>query len=187
MKFISAGHQNRKGTKNYDCGAVGVNKRTEAAETEKIRNRVVEIIKQRGYTDIITDADTESLKEYLSRIKPGSGSICVEFHFNAFNGKATGTEVVVGDEADRLDIAFASELASSTSCLLGIVKRSGGVIPENKTHRGRLGLMRETGIVALVEVCFIDNPEDLAKFDKNFEELCQAYASIIIKYDNLIL
>lgn len=155
MKFISSGHCTAKG-KNYDPGAVGVNKRTEAAETLKIRNRVVEIIKSKGYNDIITDADGESLGEYLFRIKPGTASVCVEFHFNAFNGKATGTEVVVGDDADRLDVAFATELANVTSCVVGLLKRSGGVIRESKTARKRLGLMRETGIVALVEVCFID-------------------------------
>lgn len=186
MKFISAGHVNRKGP-TQDPGAIGVRGRTEAAETEKIRNRVIEIIQSRGYNDIIRDADSESLGQYLTRIKPGTASVVVEFHFNAFNGKATGTEVVVGDDGDRLDVALAAELANSTSCLLGLLKRSGGVIRENQTHRGRLGLMRETGIVALVEVCFIDNSEDMAKFDANFEVLCQAYASVIIKYDNLIL
>ena len=185
MKFVSSGHCDVKGP-NYDPGASGVNKRTEGHETVRIRNKVLEILKERGYTDFIKDGDSESLKQYLARIRPGDGSVVVEFHFNAFNGKATGTEVVVSDNSDRLDRAFAQELADATGCILNLTKRSGGVITESQTHRGRLGIMRETGIVALVEVCFIDNPEDMKKFDTHFDTLCSAYADIIIKYDNLI-
>jgi N-acetylmuramoyl-L-alanine amidase len=184
MKFISAGHCATKGP-NYDPGAQG-NKRGEAIETLRVRNRVIQLIKERGYTDIIQDADGESLREYLLRIKPGNASVVVEFHFNAFNGKATGVECVIGEDGDRLDRALATDLTNVTACILGLPKRSGGVITESQTHRGRLGLMRETGIVVLVEVCFIDNPDDMAKYDANFETLCSAYADIIIKYDNLI-
>ena len=186
MKFISAGHCSDVNSKNYDPGATGIDKRTEAAETIKIKDRVTELIKQKGYTDIVNDLSNESLGQYLTRIKPGSGSVVVEFHFNAFNGKATGTEVVIGNDGDRLDMMLANELAQATAQITGLVKRSGGVIRESQTHRGRLGLMGETGIVSLVEVCFIDNPKDMAKFDVHFESLCKAYADIIIKYDNLI-
>lgn len=187
MKFISAGHCEDRKSKNYDPGAVGVDGRIEAVEAAKIRNRVIEILFQRGHTDIIRDLDSESLGEYLKRIKPGDGSVVVEFHFNAsVNSKSTGVEVVVGSDADRLDNAFALELAKATSDILALKLRNGGVIPENKTHRGRLGLMRETGIVALVEVGFITNRSDMESFDAKFEAICQQYASIIQKYDEII-
>ncbi len=185
MKFISAGHCNIKGP-NYDPGAVGINRRTEAQETIRVRDRVIELINEKGYQDVIKDGDSESLKEYLARIKPGNGSVVMEFHFNAFNKVATGTEVVVGMDADRLDMAMAQDLADVSSCVMGIKKRSGGVINEGQSHRGRLGLMRETGIVSLVEVCFIDNPADMAAYDRSFDSLCNAYADIAIKFDNLI-
>jgi N-acetylmuramoyl-L-alanine amidase len=184
MKFISAGH-NHIGP-NLDPGASGVNGRSEAKEAVKMRDAVIAHIKALGFADIIRDNDGESLGQYLNRIKPGDGSVVVEFHFNAFNGKATGAEVVVGMDADRLDKAMAQDLVDMMSCTMGIVKRSGGVIAENQTHRGRLGLMRETGIVNLVEICFIDNPADMEKYDLNFDRLAQGFAHIIIKYDNLI-
>jgi len=185
MKFISAGHCNTKGM-NYDPGAGGVNNRNEALETLRVRNRVVEYIKAVGYTDLVEDLDNECLREYLARIKPGEASVVVEFHFNAFDGNAHGTEVVVADNSDRLDIAMATEFSSAGSLIMNISKRSGGLIKESDTPRKRLGLMRETGIVSLVEVCFIDNADDMHKFDANFDCLCQAYANIIIKFDNLI-
>ena len=185
MKFISAGHCTKPG-KNYDPGATGVNGRTEAAEAVKMRDEVVKQLKNMGYNDIVTDLDAESLKEYLARIQTGSGSVVVEFHFNAFNGKATGIEVLVQKDADKMDISFAKEMAKVTAAATKLPLRSGGVKSEADSKRGSLGLMRENGIVALVELCFIDNPADMAAYDKAFSGLASAYAAAIAHYDTLI-
>lgn len=184
MKFLSAGHCNVKGP-SYDPGAPGVNGRWEADENVKLRDRVIALIKERGYSDIISDLNSESRHQHLKRIKPGNGSVVVEFHFNAGVKSATGTEVLVSVDADRLDKAMANELVMATSLTLGIKNR--GVKSEADTRHKRLGLMREAGIVALVEVCFITNPNDMASYDKHFETLCRYYADIIIKYDQMIL
>lgn len=183
MKFISAGHCNVRGP-NYDPGAPGVDKRWEANEAVKLRNRVIELIKCKGHKDIISDLDDERLSKYLDRIKTGTGSIVCEFHFNAFNGKATGVEMLVQEDADKMDLACAKELLDTTVSLTGLVSR--GVKKESQSQHKRLALMRESGIVVLVEVCFIDNPNDMKAYDKAFEQLCQGYADILIKYDNLI-
>lgn len=183
MKFLSAGHCNVKGV-HYDPGAPGVNNRWEANETVRLRDKVIEIIRERGYTDLVQDINSESRQEYFKRIKTGDGSVVVEFHFNAGVPTATGTEVLIGVDADRLDKAMAAEFASATSLTLRVNNR--GVKSEADTRHKRLGLMRETGIVCLVEVCFISNESDMAKYDTNFETLCRMYADIIIKYDDLI-
>lgn len=186
MKFVSAGHCNVKGP-NYDPGAVGVNGRTEANETVRIRNRVSEIIKSKGITDLVNDADGERLADYLKRIHTGSGSTVCEFHFNAGPAAATGVETLIQVTGDKMDIAMAKELSAATSQILGIPLRGpNGVKKENESQHNRLALMREEGIVALVEVCFITNPKDMASFDAHFEQLCQAYAAILVKYDALI-
>jgi N-acetylmuramoyl-L-alanine amidase len=91
---------------------------------------------------------------------------------------------LVGVDADRLDRSMASEFANSTATILGIKNR--GVKSEADTRHKRLGLMRETGIVTLVEVCFISNKTDMAAYDKNFDKLVNRYADILIKYDALI-
>lgn len=178
MKFISSGHCAVKGP-NYDPGAPGVNNRWEAVETVKVRNRVVEIL-----GEAITDADGESLSQYLKRIKPGSGSVVVEFHFNAGVPEATGTETLIEIDGDKMDKACAKELTDATARILGIKNR--GVKTEADTRHKRLALMKEEGIICLVEICFISNAKDMAAYDLHFEELCQAYAGIIKKYDEVI-
>lgn len=177
--FISAGH-NIKGLR--DPGAVskyGV----EAEKTAEFRNIITGVAKGLGLK-VINDKDNERLAEYLKRIQSGSGSVVLEFHFDAGPESATGSTVVIGDDADRLDKMFADEIAKTTASVLGIKNR--GVIPEGKTHRGKLGLMREQGTVALLEIGFLTNKIDMMKYEANKFELASALAKIIKKYEDLI-
>lgn len=192
MVFASGGHCHIRGHKNTDSGAVGPDGRWEADLAFKMKTRVIEILESKGY-NVITDLPTESLKEYLARIKPGPASVVVEYHFDAsVNPKATGTSSLVADNATKHSIGLGAELAEATSRILGIKLRDGGdgdkVLFEKESHRGRLALMREAGTVVLHEVCFISNPDDMAAFDDptKFEALCQAHATIIGKYEDLI-
>ena len=175
--FISAGHHLK------DPGAPGVNGRKEADEATKFRNAVVKYLEPTG-AKIITDNDNETLAQYLARIQSGDGSVVVEFHFDAFNGIASGTTALVGNDADRLDKMFAKELVTATSTILGIMNR--GVKSEKDSHRGKLALMREQGIVSLLEICFIDNKNDMESFDKNFFTLASEISKIIEKFEKLI-
>jgi N-acetylmuramoyl-L-alanine amidase len=181
MIFISAGH-NPQGIK-IDNGAAA-NGYTEANLAINFRE-LVELELNKLRVKYITDNDNERLAEYLERIKTGNGSVVLEFHFDAAaNTKATGTTSIVGVDADRLDIAFARELVNATSNILGIKNR--GVISEAQSHRGRLGLMRENGIVSLLELCFITNKLDLERFFKNKFVLAKEIAQIIARYEALI-
>lgn len=186
MIFISAGHNSLKGTKNYDSGAVGLykgSKITEAELTQDFENLIVEELKKRNIK-FITDYPEESLGEYLKRIKTGSGSVVLEIHFDsALSPLATGTTCIVGNDADRLDKAFAKEIVDSTANILKIKNR--GVKSESQTHRGRLGLMRKEGIVALIEIGFISNEKDIEAYHTYKKELAKSYADILIRYENL--
>jgi N-acetylmuramoyl-L-alanine amidase len=183
MKYISAGHCNVQGP-NYDSGAPGVNGRLEANETVKLRDLVVAAIIRKGYIDIVKDINSENRNQYFKRIVTGSGSTVVEFHFNAGPPDATGTEALVGVDADRLDKSFAGEMSTGTSKILAVKNR--GIKSEADTRHKRLGLMRETGIVCLVEVCFISNSADMKAYDMSFQKLAEYYADVIIKYDEII-
>ena len=187
MIFKSAGHSAVKG-KNYDPGAVGKTtgtiQVTEAELTQDFENLVLAELTKKGFK-YITDKPDESLGEYLKRIQTGSGSVVLESHFDAAaSPSATGTTAIVGSDADRLDKAFAKELVDTTSSILGIKNR--GVISEDQSARGKLGLMREQGIVALLEIGFISNPNDLAAYQKNKYKLAAAIADILIKYEKMI-
>ena len=174
--FISAGHHLK------DSGAVG-NGYKENELAIEFRNLVVSACLKRGLK-VITDKDTETLGEYLKRIETGSGSVVLEFHFDAGPEGANGSSVVIGDDADRLDKLFAQELLEVTTSTLGTKSR--GVITEAQSHRGRLGLMREQGTVALLEVCFISNKDDMAKFNAKKVELATKIAKIVKKYEDLV-
>lgn len=179
--FISAGH-NPKGIKP-DPGAVA-NGLREADLTVEFRNLVVtELLKKK--VKVITDTDDERLGDYLKRIKTGSGSVVLEFHFDgAVSSTATGTTSLYGNDADRLDIAFAKELVETTSKVLGIKNR--GALSESQSHRGSLGLMRKQGIVSLLEICFISNPSDIKAYNEHKLELAVKIAEIVERYENMI-
>lgn len=187
MIFISAGHNNLKGHKNYDPGAVAKAVSTQIIEadlTQDFENLVLEQITKKGFK-YITDKPEESLAEYLKRIQTGNGSVVLEFHFDAAaSSSATGTTAIVGSDADRLDKAFAKEIVDATSSILGIKNR--GVISEGSSARGKLGLMREEGIVSLLELAFISNPKDIEAYHKNKHRLAEKIADIIIKYEKMI-
>jgi N-acetylmuramoyl-L-alanine amidase len=181
MIFISAGH-NPNGIKK-DPGAVG-NGFHEADLAVEFRNLVVAILRGKKI-EVKTDKDDERLGEYLKRIQTGSGSVVLEFHFDAAaSPSATGTTVLIGNDADRLDKAFAKELVEANASILGIKNR--GVKTEADSHRGSLGLMRESGTVALLEICFISNPDDLLKYRQNKMTLASKIADIVERYENLV-
>ena len=181
MVFISAGH-NPKGIK-VDPGAIG-NGYHEANLTVEFRDLVIKQCLKLGLK-VIQDRDDERLGTYLERIQTGNGSVVVEFHFDAaVSPTATGTTALIEEEADRLDKAFAKELVDLTSKALGIKSR--GVLTEAQSHRGKLGLMREEGIICLLELCFISNPTDVRQYKANKEKLAIEMAKIIKRYEDLI-
>lgn len=182
MIFISAGHCNTPGP-NYDPGAIGVDGRKEADETVKMRDQVIYYLRKRG-ASFIQDQSGESLKQYLKRINTGTGSVVCEFHFNAANGKASGVEVLVQSDSDKMDKACAKEICHISASYMNIPNR--GVKSEADSHHGRLALMREQGIVVLIELCFIDNEIDMKSYDLLFNNLASEYADILIKYDELL-
>lgn len=181
MVYLSSGHA-ALSKKSYDPGAIG-NGQKEGLLTIEFKKLVQDALASLQVS-YVSDTEEESLSEYLRRIKPGNASVVLEIHFDAAGPTATGTTAIVGADADRLDKAFAKELAETTAAVLGIKNR--GVISEADSHRGRLGLMREQGIVCLMELCFISNKNDLKTYQLRKRELAAAQALIIAKYERMI-
>lgn len=177
--FISAGHDLRnKGAQANDFA--------EEREMINFRNLVISKYKKMyPNSKVVQDNDIEPLRDYLKRIQTGNGSVVVEFHLDYFsNSKVSGTSVWVGDDADKLDLSFAKELAQAGATTMGIPNR--GVFREKQSFHKKLGLMREQGIVALVEIVPISNKGDMEKFHKYMDALAFEYARIIKKYDDMI-
>lgn len=176
--FPIAGHH------NSDPGAV-YNNQKEADKTKELRNLTSKYLSLKGHKHIM-DNDAENNKQLQNRIKPGTGSVLVDHHFNAStNVNASGTEVIVANNANANSKALAQELADGTALILGIPNR--GVKTEAQTARGKIGILNlGAGIACLVEVCFSSNPNDMAKYELKKDELAKFYAETYIKYDNLI-
>lgn len=181
MVFISAGH-NPKGVR-VDPGAVA-NGLHEANIAVEFRDLVVTQCLNLG-VKVIQDKDDERLGDYLERIKTGNGSVVLEFHCDAAaSSTATGTTALIEAEADRLDKMFAKEIVDATSSILGI--RNRGVITETQSHRKSLALMREEGIVCLLELFFLTNKKDIEAYNQHKRKLALAIAQIAKKYDDLL-
>lgn len=174
--FISAGHHAK------DSGAVG-NGYKEKDLTIEFRDMVVAQCRNMGLR-VITDKDNETVTQYFKRIKPGNGSVVVDFHFDAAESPtATGTTALVGDDASQDSKNFAQELVDTVSEVLGI--RNRGVIPEKLSYRKKLRIFREPeGIISLLEIGFITNKSDMEKYQTHKQYLAYRIADVIKKYDD---
>lgn len=183
MVFISAGHNSKSSAIRQDPGAVNKNGIKEGDLTIEFRDLVCAQL-DKLKVKYVKDTEEENLSAYLKRIDTGNGSVVIEYHFDAGPETATGTTGLIEAEADRLDKSFAKEITDSVASLLQIKNR--GVISEAQSHRGRLGLMREEGIICLCEICFITNPNDLKAYNDYKDLLAIAHAAIIQKYEAMI-
>lgn len=94
----------------------------------------------------------------LMKARKTPRDLAMEIHFNAANGKAHGTEVFY-PMGDVTCLKVSRDILLKTSGALGL--RNRGAKLQNRSARGTLGWVKEGGI--LIEVCFMDNPEDMSK------------------------
>lgn len=181
MIYLSAGHWKNESTGKQDPGAVANGVQENDLCTE-LRDLILPHLA--GYR-VTTDKDSETLSQYLARIKPGDASVVVELHFNAASPSATGAEVLVADKHNTISKDLAEELSTVIASNLCIKNR--GVKTESQSARGKLAFVRQEGACALVEVCFITNKDDLKAYQDNKEILAQAIAYVLKKFDDKII
>lgn len=176
MIFISAGHH------NADPGAVS-NGVKEADLTKELRDLICKELAT-AKASFISDKDFETLSQYISRIKPGSGSVVCEVHFNAGSPNATGVETIVRANAAKESIALAKAINNAVVNASGLYNR--GVKDETQSHRGRLAILHTAaGISVLPELCFITNKNDLVLYNKAKKEIAKGIAKALIEADRL--
>lgn len=181
--FVSGGHHQK------DSGAVSKDgKVTEFKYCSEFRDMVAdEIAAIRPDIKVIKDKDHETLSQYLTRIKTGSGSVVAEFHLDSSpNVTATGTTALVKDDATANSKAMGTELANVTSSSFRIHNR--GLKTESQSNRGKLALVRKEGSSVLLELGFLSNALDLISLTdpKNKKACAKAVALVLIKYEDLI-
>lgn len=154
---IHAGH-NPDG--KVACGAVGLIK--ESTEARKVKSKLITYLRASGHTvyDCTVDNGTSQsdvLQKIVKKCNEHIVDLDISIHFNAFNGKAKGSEVEV--------YAKGSKTVKQAEVVLDSLHKLGY---SNRGVKGRSDLyyLRNTKNPAmLIEVCFCDNAEDCARYD----------------------
>ena len=157
--MIDAGHG---GTK--DPGAV-FEDRMEKDDTLRLALAVGRILEENGVNAVYTRT---------TDVYEAEADYFVSLHRNAASepGKGSGVMTLVyktGRESEQLADSIQRELARTGYVDLGVIERPDLIV------------LRKTQMPAvLVEVGFIDNPEDNKRFDAQFDEIAAAVASGIL-------
>ncbi len=165
--LVICGHG--QGRSGYDPGAV--NRQLNITEAGKVRE-FANLMKQysAGNIDYVMD---QNVYDYQSLASIGKGYDSItELHFNAFNGQARGTEILIysGYNPDSLD------------------QKLLGVLSKRFTNRGfkKVNWLYNANVAAsrgynyrLVEIAFIDNNSDMAIYEQHKVAIAQEFVHAI--------
>lgn len=152
-----------------DCGAVG-NGFQEANLTREVVNTLAEKLKGFCEVDIYNQARNAyaDVNSGALQVNFANYNYVFEVHFNAFNGTARGTEIFVTREEPQVTVEekIMNKLSAYFS-VRGVKRKNFNVIAK----------ARRSGVSsALIEVCFIDNAEDMNVYTNNKDGICSAIA-----------
>lgn len=164
--LVICGHG--QGRTGYDVGAV--NRSLNVTEAGKVRELADLMKRHATKTHFITDRNVYDYRNIASLSK-GYESV-TELHFNAFNGQAYGTEVLIkaGYSDDSVDTALKNVLEKYF--------KARGFKYVNWLYNANA--MAGTGIsYRLLEICFIDNNNDMAIYEKNKNIIARELMEVI--------
>ncbi len=159
MKIIlSAGHG------NIDSGSIGYDKGKEKDRTKELANLVATLLRNEGHIVAVIEEKTYNSNWNIRDRRAYDYALSI--HFNAFNGNATGTEVLYKNTVGK-----AAEMSKKVANVLGIKDRGA-------KQRTDLYMMN-IGFDALIEVCFHDNKGDLEAYNGKKNEVAKVIAEVI--------
>lgn len=169
--LVICGHG--QGQTGYDPGAVNAKRGiTEAGKVRELAKLMAETSGDK--IDYITD---QNVYDYRSIGSLGKGYDSItELHFNAFNGQARGSEVLIhaSNVADKTDKAILE--------VLGQYFSNRGIKPVDWLYNAKESYRRGYAY-RLVEVAFIDNEEDMALFEAKKEAIAKGLVKAILSED----
>ncbi len=179
MAFNIHGGHNPKG--KVACGAVGLI--DESEQDRIIKNKVMAYLKAEGHTvyDCTVDNGTSQndvLKKIVAKCNAHTVDLDISIHFNSGandkkgNGKSCGTEVWVYSKTSK-SYGAASRIAKNISTV-GLTNR--GV----KTSTSLYVLKNTKSPALLVEVCFVDDKDDVTIYNKNVDKIAKKIAEGIL-------
>jgi N-acetylmuramoyl-L-alanine amidase len=182
LYLIAGHHHNDPGAVSNHASLGGRVK--EADLTIELRGLIKMYFELYNDNPVVIDNDSHVLSRVISEIASTikRDDIMVDIHFNAFNGRATGVEVIVPRISSAKERNLADNICINLADIMKIPNR--GVKGEDKTARGRIGILAGTGNRILIEVCFKDNPVDMLAYQKNKHLVADSIAQSIEKYIN---
>lgn len=158
--LVICGHG--QGKTVYDVGAV--NRSLNITEAQKVRELADAMKQHATKTHFICDKNVYDFGNIAS-VSKGYESV-TELHFNSFNSKAYGTEVLIKDgfTPDKTDTDLKNVLEK-------YFKARGFKFIDWLYNAN---VMAKTGVsYRLIEICFIDNNSDMTIFEKNKQAIAR--------------
>lgn len=154
IQSVHAGHGGKKnGNAWTDPGAVGCGYK-EADVARTITDLMVKKTGAKNVTDNTSSTSNGIINNVAANINKCADGWQISNHLNAFNGKATGVEVLYGSASNK---ATAAKVSAAIAKTLGLVDRGA-------KDGSWLGIARNSGSgkkVLLIEWGFIDNTSDM--------------------------
>jgi len=171
---LSAGHSNVPGK---DMGAEG-NGYIEGNLTVELRDLIKEQLNSWGIP-VSVDPNSNVTKDTVALFKKwfGANDIVVDIHFNAsINPDANGTEVLIPDSPSAFESVLARKLLNA---LVAFNLRSRGVRHEGESARKKLFFFTIPSETVLIEVCFISNGRDMARYVTQKKAIAYSLATVL--------
>lgn len=183
--FVSAGHDIR------DPGAV-VRGTTEAKEMMLTRDKLVSLLQSRG-EEVLSVPDSLDLRGTIRWINERAirGDIALDLHGNAANGSVRGTECFFIDgnnERKKQAEQFLDDLLEAVPELhISGKPRSRGAKSDTLSQHRRLAFCRDISVSSLlIELCFLDNPSDLALLQNHRERFVLGLANGLVNWSKSV-
>lgn len=166
--YLNAGHD-----RQLDPGAV--NRRLNLRECDaayELALGVQQYLERNGIAVVFGQDD--DLYRICDQANQAECDLFVSIHFNAYNGRASGTETLISGSTGSLMLGHC--IQTNLKAVLNL---------PNRGLKERPGLFVLRNIImpaVLVEVCFIDNDFDWRRYDAHRDEAARAIATGIIQY-----
>lgn len=160
-----------------DKGAVGKDGATELDWNRDLARRIVNRLSGR-VAAVVINREVER-QPPVAAVNRTEAFLAVELHCNAYNGKASGTEMIHHPGSAR-GKRLATLLQKAAVGVLSLPDR--GVKGPQAGGRGAAFLSKTDMPAVIVETMFIDNPSDLQRANERKDQLAQAYADALVAF-----
>lgn len=149
------------------CGAIGLIR--ESTEARNVKNEVVRQLQLMGHIvyDCTCDngaSQADVLSKIVAKCNAHKVDLDVSIHFNSGandkggNGKTTGTECYIYDSNSKTAEKYAAQI---TTAIAGLGFKNRGV----KVNSSLYVLRKTNAQAVLIECCFVDDADDVARYD----------------------